>query len=393
MKYYQKEKSKLGNAPGTIINWADAINNQDPNAAANIKDLPAGYLKCDGTVYSADQYPQLAAILGTGDACLYKKATTTLSEVQFQVPDLGSKHIEASTSGNVGITRNVEKITGTGENATTVKRAGVGVDINSNIGTTATIGFNGVFTIPVQNFALNGNVGWTSPTTTEEDYISVNSFGPHMHRTSTSYITIKDEPDIPNRSQPSYNRAADANVTSMHSVQNCVQRAREYWQAQNPSVTGQPNCSGCTTWDRYFVGYANANGITSTGTATYKSLWADTLETTTKTAASWPTNVAIPVGHAVPYDTRTETSDVTYPAARNIFETTESPPGSDLEDRTIHTHRIARTIGTTDYNATTNVATMRPDGLQANVNIRTTNVAKFDDVVSPYFVLEFLIKY
>ena len=122
-------------------------------------------------------------------------------------------------------------------------------------------------------------------------------------------------------------------------------------------------------------------------------MWADTLETTTKTAASWPTNVAIPVGHAVPYDTRTETSDVTYPAARNIFETTESPPGSDLEDRTIHTHRIARTIGTTDYNATTNVATMRPDGLQANVNIRTTNVAKFDDVVSPYFVLEFLIKY
>ena len=47
----------------------------------------------------------------------------------------------------------------------------------------------------------------------------------------------------------------------------------------------------------------------------------------------------------------------------------------------------------TAYNATTNVATMRPDGLQADVNLRTSNVNKFDDVVSPYIVLEYLIKF
>lgn len=393
MKYYQKEKSKLGNAPGTIINWSKAVTNSDPNSAQNIRDLPGGYLPCDGQVYSADQYPQLARVLGTGPACIYKKETTTLSDAQFQVPDMGSKHIEASSSGNVGITRNMEKVTGSGENAVTVKRAGVGVEIVSNIGTTATIGFNGVFTIPVQNFALNGNIGWTTPTQTESDYVPANAIGPHMHRATTSYITIKDEPSITSRSQPSYNRAADSNVTALYSQSDCIGRAIEFYQAQNPNITGKPNCSGCTTWDRYFPGYANASGITATGTNTYKSLWPDTLQTTSITAASWPNNVTIPVGHAVPYDTRKETSDLTYPAARNLFETTESPPGTDTTDLSIHSHRIEREIGTTDYNATTHVTTMRPDGLTANVNIRTTNVVKFDDVVSPYFVLEFLIKY
>ena len=56
-------------------------------------------------------------------------------------------------------------------------------------------------------------------------------------------------------------------------------------------------------------------------------------------------------------------------------------------------HRIEKEIGDTDFNATTNVATIRPDVLQANVNIRTDTDTKFDDIVSPYIVMEFLIKY
>ena len=31
MKFYQKEKSKLGSAPGTIIKWAKTIGSNDPN--------------------------------------------------------------------------------------------------------------------------------------------------------------------------------------------------------------------------------------------------------------------------------------------------------------------------------------------------------------------------
>lgn len=395
MKHYQKEKSKLGNAPGTIINWSKPVANSDPNAAANIKDLPAGYLPCDGQIYNANQYPQLAAILGVGNASIYKKDDATLSDTQFQVPDLGSKHIEAATSGNVGIQRNMTKTVGTGSDATEVDRAGVGVEIISNIGNTATVGFNGVFTIPTQNFALNGNIGWTIPTTTEQESVAINALGPHMHYTTTHWVAIKEDPAITNRSQPSYVRAADANVNQYFGglFPFCDARSQEYYTAMNTGLTGENNCSGCTTWNKYFVGWATGKNTGAAASGTYASLWTDTLTYTSKDATSWPNNTTINLGKCSPYDTRISDTSFTYPAARNLIESTESPPGSEINDKTLHTHRISRTIGDTTYTATTDVTTVRPDGLEANVNIRTSNISKFDDIVSPYFVLEYLIKY
>ena len=157
MKFLTRERSKLGSAPGTIIQWSLPIQDGDPDGSTNVVDLPAGYLKCDGAIYSERQYPELARILGTGAASIYKKTDVTLLDDQFQVPDMGSKHIEASVNANVGTYRNIEKITA---NAT-IQKAGVGVEITSNVGNSANVGFNGVFTVPSQNFSLNGNVGWT----------------------------------------------------------------------------------------------------------------------------------------------------------------------------------------------------------------------------------------
>tara|TARA_B100000131_G_scaffold101829_1_gene98869 strand:- start:4268 stop:5470 length:1203 start_codon:yes stop_codon:yes gene_type:complete len=400
MKYYQKEKSKLGNAPGTIINWSKEIANSDPNTAANVRDLPAGYLPCDGQIYNANQYPQLAAILGTGAASIYKKEDATLSNTQFQVPDLGSKHIEAATSGNVGIQRNMTKTIGTGSDATEIQKAGVGVEIISNIGNTATVGFNGVFTVPTQNFALNGNIGWTLPTVTEQESVPINAIGSHMHYTTTHWVAIKEDPAVTNRSQPSYVRAADMNVNVYYggAFPFCDARAREYHSAMDSNLNGEGNCSGCTTWNKYFVGWTTGGGTQSSNamaaaSGTYASLWTTGLNYISKTAASWPNNTTIRLGDCSPYDTRVSDSTFTYPSARNLLEATESPPGSELSDRTAHTHRIGRSIGDTSYTATTDVTTVRPDGLQADVNIRTSNIAKFDDIVSPYFVLEYLIKY
>ena len=76
---------------------------------------------------------------------------------------MGSKHIEASVNSNVGTYRNIQKITAN----STITKAGVGVEITSNVGNSANVGFNGVFTVPQQNFTLNGNVGWTVPTNTD----------------------------------------------------------------------------------------------------------------------------------------------------------------------------------------------------------------------------------
>ena len=76
-----------------------------------------------------------------------------------------------------------------------------------------------------------------------------------------------------------------------------------------------------------------------------------------------------------------------YSTARNVEEQSEVPNGSDTVDGTQHSHIIDREIGDTDFACTTAVTTMRPDGLEGSVNISTSGVNNFDDVVSPYIVM------
>ena len=63
-KLYSQERSKYGNLTGQIIVWPVEIN-PDINAPSNKKDLPSGYLRCDGTIYNAVDYPELSAVCGT----------------------------------------------------------------------------------------------------------------------------------------------------------------------------------------------------------------------------------------------------------------------------------------------------------------------------------------
>ena len=88
---YSKEKGKLGTLTGSIINWSNQLTSNDPADLLVYQTLPAGYLRCDGSVYLAENFPELAAILGVGSNCRYKKPDTTLLDNQFQVPDLGAK--------------------------------------------------------------------------------------------------------------------------------------------------------------------------------------------------------------------------------------------------------------------------------------------------------------
>ena len=375
MKFLTRERSKLGSAPGTIIQWSLPIQDTDPDGSTNVVDLPAGYLKCDGAIYSERQYPELARILGTGSASIYKKTDVTLLDDQFQVPDMGSKHIEATVNANVGTYRNIEKITA---NAT-IQKAGVGVEITSNVGNSATVGFNGVFTVPQQNFALNGNVGWTVPTNTEEEQVNSDAFGPHMHYSSTGRVTVKEDPGSPagangNTSRPYYLRAADS-ITGPD-----CQTIKQAYQQSQQRIGGVNNCTNsCNNFANAFIG---------TG-----GMWPPNKTITTTTVNSWPNIATAVVGQLRPYDVISETGNYAYPLCRNTEEAVASPPGSESTNLTIHSHRIEKEIGDTNYNATTEVETIRPDALQASVNIRTDTDTKFDDIVSPYIVMEFLIKY
>ena len=68
--YYTREKSKFGGLVGTIQLYTSTLSaDNDPDSFKS--DLPAGYLRCDGSILPASQYPLLASVLGVGAQSKY----------------------------------------------------------------------------------------------------------------------------------------------------------------------------------------------------------------------------------------------------------------------------------------------------------------------------------
>ena len=55
--FYNKEKAKIGTNTGTIINWSKELLSNDPDDNTTRDVLPAGYLRCDGSIYDASIFP------------------------------------------------------------------------------------------------------------------------------------------------------------------------------------------------------------------------------------------------------------------------------------------------------------------------------------------------
>ena len=50
---------------GSIITFPVELTEDDPKGTSNQELIPAGYLRCDGRVLFAVEFPELAAVLGT----------------------------------------------------------------------------------------------------------------------------------------------------------------------------------------------------------------------------------------------------------------------------------------------------------------------------------------
>ena len=178
--FYNREKSKIGTTTGTIIHWSKELTSNDPENTSTRDLLPAGYLRCDGSIYAADIFPELATILGVGSQSRYRKSNVTLLDNQFQLPDFGSKKLRASAGSNLGLEVDLRLLD---DNDQDITKSGVGLEVQSNIGEQYEILYQGSFFLPSQVIEITGQPGFTriSGNYTEEIDVLPNAFLPHAH--------------------------------------------------------------------------------------------------------------------------------------------------------------------------------------------------------------------
>ena len=179
--YYVNEKARFGGVAGTIIPFTQQLPaGNTPNTGNWRAYLPAGFLRCDGSVLSENEYPILAEILGTGDNCKFKKPDQDLASNEFALPDLGSKYISGSSSSGTFLNSTIEN-----EDSNQGYRVGSEVEITSLVGNTQTVSYNGVFElVPFTPLSFIGNPQYktlSSDGNTLNAFLSEQAFQAHGH--------------------------------------------------------------------------------------------------------------------------------------------------------------------------------------------------------------------
>lgn len=193
---YTKEKSKYGGYCGSIImhSTPGVGANTDPTSAVFRNNLPAGYLKCDGTIRNAKDFLALSKILGVGDDCRFKKETSTLRNVnlatgdlgQFQLPDLGSKVIIPNRATGTYINDKVETETTT---VNVINRVGPQIEVVSNVGNRIEVNYVGNLQItPVTGINFTGNAKYIMPSNLSDTVLSIENFQGHAHNSDQVYL-------------------------------------------------------------------------------------------------------------------------------------------------------------------------------------------------------------
>tara|TARA_A100001201_G_scaffold60060_2_gene57486 strand:- start:2365 stop:3237 length:873 start_codon:yes stop_codon:yes gene_type:complete len=190
MANYARERGKYGGVVGAIqIFTSDLPLQGDPLDPNWRQKIPAGFLRCDGKIYDASDYPELAAVFGVGDGCKFKKPSQTLTATQFQVPDVGAKYLSPGlASGTYQSMVLAQNIT---ENSSGNPRVGAEVLVSAQ-SNTFTIGYSGNFTVVGQSdIALQGNAKFAPPNEDRETgsaFLDAGSFQAHGHNTNAKVL-------------------------------------------------------------------------------------------------------------------------------------------------------------------------------------------------------------
>lgn len=449
--FYNRERGKLGSLTGTIISFATQLPTNEPKD--NVDLLPAGYLRCDGSVLFASEYPLLASVLGVGDSCRYKKPGTILAVNEFQIPDLRSKHIRATTSANIGLYNDLYV---TDVNGNQVIKAGVGLDVIQNIESPFQLTYNGEFYIPPQTQELRGEPSFSLETGayTFETGVQNNMFQPHLHRTTTSRARQFD------RSGNHFSANQNNSIRSMSSLNVCQWWANTrqelcYWQITTASAKTRsgvgPGQNDVSTMlgpsneiNQYGACWFACGEFTTQGYCLWPATencpgdgqidnkdWNIRLEsdcnvgqgnngdTTTFSNVTydptWTVDCVCPLGIGCPngIDTREVNSDTLtnfeglgenlpftlldeeyYPTGYGSVSNISILSG-DFGDEGIHRHRIPLEADDPHtYKMITRAAQARADtGLDSQIVIDINTEKKADKYIQPYIVTEYLIKF
>jgi len=181
--FYTNERARYGGVSGTIIPFPIKLPDVNvPNQGDWAEYLPAGYLRCDGSILAASEYPVLAGVLGTGNNSKFKRADQTLTDNQFVLPDIGSKYIQGGNASGAYLNDKVQNVD---EGDTAPYRVGAEVNVVSLIGDTTTITYSGEFeVISPGNIEFIGNPQFgttTSDGRTLNAFLSEQAFQAHGH--------------------------------------------------------------------------------------------------------------------------------------------------------------------------------------------------------------------
>ena len=176
MANYTKEKAKYGGMVGTIQVLTTSLYGYNSPLDSKFKSvIPAGYLKCNGQILLAKDYPALAAVIGTGQDCKFVKESKKdlVDSTRIQLPDLGSKVIVGGSA------------TGTYQFDTTDSgkyKVGIGITPSSNVGNSIEFNYSGNFTVSGQSgLNLLGNSTYTIARNLDTFALNEENFQGHGH--------------------------------------------------------------------------------------------------------------------------------------------------------------------------------------------------------------------
>jgi hypothetical protein len=191
MANYSRERSKFGGYVGSIQIHTSPGLGSDPTSAIFNDILPAGFLRCDGSILEAREYLALSQILGVGQQSRFAKENSILRDANpqlndlgtFQLPDLGSKVLIPNRGSGDYLNIDVES---TGEN-----RVGPEIQALSNVGNRIEVSYLGNFRGQAQtNIEFNSNSSYSMPRQSEVEFLEIENFQGHAHNSNAIYLNF-----------------------------------------------------------------------------------------------------------------------------------------------------------------------------------------------------------